>query len=194
MIDNSLERFDKQLLLKINSWHTDWLDPIMWQFSAIYIFSPLIIWLLYRYYQRYQGKNLAALILCAGLTIAVADLSSNLVKHTVKRYRPTHNLELKDKVHIVSHYRGGKYGFFSSHAANTVGVTTLLFLACAWINRRNRILFFLIPAVIIYSRMYLGVHYPSDVTVGIVDGLISGYLLFVVFRRFFFKSPIVQNS
>lgn len=174
--------------------HAPWMDTCMWQFSQIFIFLPLPFYLVYRYYQRYHLKNTVALLLCCGLSIAASDLSSNAIKHTVKRYRPTHNIELKEKIHVVNDYRGGKYGFFSSHAANTVGVTTLLFLSCSWIKRRYRFFFFLIPALIIYSRMYLGVHYPSDVVSGSIDGLLSGYLAFLIFRRFFFNSPILSPN
>lgn len=193
MEENGLEVFDKQLLLTINAGHTPWLDGCMWQFSQLYVFWPLALFLLYHFYQRYQLKNTAALVLCCALSVATTDLTTNVIKHSVKRYRPTHHLELQKKVHLVQNYKGGKYGFFSAHASNTVGVTTVLFFACRWIKRRYRLLFYLIPALVMYSRIYEGVHYPSDVLVGAVLGLLVGYAMFVVFRRFFFKSPITVN-
>lgn len=195
---NSLERFDQQVLVKINSYHSGWLDVIMWQFSQILIFIPFALLLLYLYYQRYQLRNTIALILCCAISIAFTDLSSNAVKHMVKRYRPTHNLELRPLLHLVKdldgkEYEGGKYGFFSSHAANTIGVTTLLFFAASWIRRRKRALFFVIPLLIIYSRMYVGAHYPSDVLMGTIDGFVFGYITFIIFRKFFFKSPLINE-
>ena len=193
-MDNTLESLDKDLLVKINSLNSEFLDKLMWQLSEIYIVLPFALLLVYFYYKRYQVKNTASLLLCIAIVIACTDLSSNLVKRSVKRLRPTHNVEIKDKLHIVNNYRGGKYGFFSSHAANTVGVTTFLFLAASWVRRRLRFLFFSIPLLIIYSRMYLGAHYPSDVLVGCIDGVIFGYLVFIIFRKHFFKSPLISND
>lgn len=170
----------------------------MWAFSQIYIFVPLAILLLFFYYRRYHLRNTIALVLCCGISVTFTDLSTNTFKHMVKRYRPTHNLEIKDKLHIVKdwdgkEYIGGKYGFFSAHASNTVGVTTLLFLAASWIHRRIRFLFFIIPFCIIYSRMYMGVHYPSDVFIGSLVGIFFGYLTFIIYRKYFFKSPLLNE-
>ncbi len=189
-MNSSLELYDRALLLMINSWHTEFLDVVMWELSQTYLVIPFILLLLYFYHKRYQLKNTVALLLCMAIVIACTDLSSNVVKHAVKRYRPTHNIEIKDQLHIVRDYRGGKYGFFSSQAANMEGVTTFLFLATSWIRRRTRFLFFSIPLLVIYSRMYLGVHYPSDVFIGILDGILFGYIGFLIFRKYFFNSPL----
>lgn len=198
-MNSPLELYDRKLLLKINSIHNESLDWLMWQYSEIYIFLPIAFILLFFYYKRYQLRNTVALLLCCAISVAFTDLSCNVIKHSVKRYRPTHNLEIKDQLHLVKEkngefYRGGKYGFFSAHAANTVGVTTLLFLAASWVPRRMRFLFFLIPFMILYSRVYIGAHYPSDVMVGAVHGVLMGYLTFIIFRKYFFKSPLIKNA
>jgi undecaprenyl-diphosphatase len=193
-MNGSLKFLDKFLLLKINSWHNEFLDVLMWYLSETYVVLPFLFLILFFYHKRYQVKNTSALLLCIGIVIACTDMSSNIVKHSVKRYRPTHNLEIKDQIHIVNDYRGGKYGFFSGHAANMVGVTTFLFLATSWIRKRIRFLFFSLPLLVIYSRMYLGAHYPSDVFIGAIDGMVFGYLVFLIFRKYFFKSPLINEE
>lgn len=197
-MENSLELFDQNLLVKINSFHSDWMDTVMWYSSSTVFFLPFPFLILFLYYRRYKLRNTVALILCCGISVTLTDISTNRVKHLVERYRPTHNLEVGPKLHLVKDpkgqvYRGGKFGFFSSHAANTFGISTLFFFAANWIHRKKRWLFFLIPLPVIYSRMYMGVHYPSDVLVGSLSGFLIGYATFLVFRKYFFKSPLINE-
>jgi undecaprenyl-diphosphatase len=123
---------------------------------------------------------------CA-IVVACTDLSTNVIKHAVKRYRPTHNLEIKDRVRVVNDYHGGKYGFFSAHAANTFGAITFIFFSVHWVDKKYRLLFFLFPLIVIYSRLYLGVHYPSDILTGIISGLFFGRVVFVIMNKHFLK-------
>lgn len=167
------------------------MDSIMWVVSHDIFIYPFIILFLFWYFKTTAAKKAIALVLGIGFCVATADLSTNIIKHSVQRYRPTHNLEIKDQVHTVNNYQGGKFGFFSSHAANSFAVVTLLFLAAkGFMSNKFRYLFFIIPTLIIYSRIYLGVHYPIDVMVGAVWGVIIGWLIYFLLTRFFLKEQI----
>ncbi len=133
------------------------------------------------------------MVLGIGFCVATADLSTNIIKHKVQRYRPSHNLEIMAQVHTVNDYHGGQFGFFSSHAANSFAVVTLLFLAAkGLIANKFRYTFYVLPTLIIYSRIYLGVHYPTDVMVGAVWGILIGWLIFSLLTRFFLKNKRVE--
>jgi undecaprenyl-diphosphatase len=99
------------------------------------------------------------------------------IKNLVERPRPTHDPDIANLVHIVNNYRGGTYGFVSSHAANVFGVAT--FLSNKFKN--NQWSFFLLAwaAVVSYSRVYLGVHYPLDIIFGAVLGALIGVQCYV---------------
>jgi undecaprenyl-diphosphatase len=186
----NLEKFDQKLLIKINSMNTPVMDEIMWVASGDFFIYPFIIVLLIFFFRKKGGRYVAAALLGIGLCVACADLSSELVKHTVKRYRPTHNLEVGPRLHIVHEYKGGKYTFFSSHASNTFSITTLMFLmAGGIIANKLRYLFFLVPLIIVYSRMYLGVHYPFDIFTGSMVGLTVGLLVDKLLITYFIKAP-----
>lgn len=163
----------------------------MWLISNDFFIYPFIALFLFWTVKKTNGKRAAALLLGVGLCVATADLSANFTKHQVKRYRPSHNLEIQDQVHTVNDYKGGKYGFFSSHASNTFAITCLLFLSAAgYLNKYARAAFFLLPLIVGYSRIYLGVHYPSDIFMGAVFGLLFGWLTHQLLSRYFFeKSP-----
>ena len=92
------------------------------------------------------------------------------MKPFLARYRPSRDPAFEDGlVHIVNDYRGGLYGFVSSHAANAFAVAMVIFLALR--KHQPRIwLIFLVSALIAYSRIYLGVHYPFDVLIGAIIG------------------------
>lgn len=183
-----LKNLDAQFLLWVNQNNSSLMDEIMWQFSKITPTIILIFVIAFVLYKRIHLKYAATYLLGCALVFVLADGSSNLVKHSVKRYRPTHNIVLKEKIHKVNNYEGGKYGFFSGHSANTFGVTFFTYLFATIIHTKWRRLFFLYPIIVVYSRMYLGVHYPSDILVGMIVGFLSALTVNYVLRNYFLKS------
>jgi undecaprenyl-diphosphatase len=188
----SLEQIDRSLFLLINSWHSVLLDNVMFYISQMWIFTPLFLYWLYLVYRKEGTKKLLILLGFTGLLILLTDQTSNQTKHSVKRYRPSHNTEIMNQVHTVNGYRGGQYGFFSGHASNAFGVATLLFFMLASRPMWFRLICFLWASVTAYSRIYLGVHYPSDIMVGALVGIIWGLIIFELmqytFNRYFHET------
>jgi len=139
----------------------DWLMPLVSNKSFWLI--PILISLgLLFFLGKKRGKIAALLVI---LTIVTADpVCARILKPTFKRIRPSHALS---DVHLVGK-KGGKYGFPSNHAANVTGAMTILF----FFYRRYKYLFGSLSLVVGYSRIYLGVHYPADVIVGMLIGVL----------------------
>lgn len=181
----TLKMLDRNLFLKINSMHTSFMDNTMWFMSYTWPTVLIILVTAYVFYRKYTLKKAVEFVLGCAIVFACTDFSTNVIKHSVKRYRPTHNLEIKKQIHVINDYHGGMYGFFSSHAANTFGIMTFIFLCVKWVNKKYRLFFFLYPLMVVYSRVYLGVHYPSDVLVGTSSGFFFGWLVYLIMNRYF---------
>lgn len=185
----TLEQFDRSILLAINSWHSGLFDSLMVYVSAIWIFTPLFFYWLYLAYRKEGAKKLLVLVAFVGLLVLLADQSANIVKHSVKRYRPTHNTEIQTRIHTVNGYTGGQYGFFSGHATNCFAIATLMFFLLSSEPFWFRSLCFVWAGLTAYSRMYLGVHYPSDILVGTLVGIFWGLVIYkfiqYTFNRYF---------
>ena len=181
MIDAIIE-LDKQLFLIFNGIHTNWLDPVMELFSKTAASAPLYGFLLYQIFRVYKQKAWV-ILLSIGLLILMTDqFTSGLMKPFFERPRPSHEPTLQGLVHVVNGYSGGNYGFASSHAANTFGIA--MFLSCLlkrekpWINW-----LFLWAAFVSYTRIYLGVHYPGDIIVGALIGVLFGWIVFKLYMH-----------
>ncbi|HEY5919921.1 MAG TPA: phosphatase PAP2 family protein [Chryseolinea sp.] len=181
MIDHLIE-LDKQLFLFFNGMHATWLDPVMEMFSKTIASIPLYAFLLYHIYIVHKQRTWG-ILLSIGLLILMTDQStSGLMKPFFERLRPSHEPTLEGMVHIVNGYSGGKYGFASSHAANTFGVA--MFLSCLLKPEKPWISWlFLWAAFVSYTRIYLGVHYPGDIIVGALIGVVFGWLVFKLYIR-----------
>lgn len=175
-----LINIDKELLLLCNSVHTSWLDNFFWMISArwlnIFVAIPFIIILIHR-----RAKLEAVIIILAlALTVLLCDqIASSVFKPIFHRLRPTHEPSLT--VYTVNGYTGGRYGFISSHAANAFGVAVLLLHIFR--NKYFSITILSWAAIVGFSRIFLGVHYPGDVICGAVVGIIIGYAVYRLYDK-----------
>lgn len=181
MIDQLIE-LDKELFLFLNGLHTPWLDPIMFLLSKTLVWMPLYIFLFYHIFKAYK-INSWVVLLGIGLTILLADqITTSLMKPFFERLRPSREPSLEGLIHLVNGYRGERFGFASSHAANTFG--TAAFLSLLFKKTRPWMPWlFLWAAVVSYTRIYLGVHYPGDILVGGTVGIFCGLLSFMLYSR-----------
>lgn len=172
MIDKLLQ-IDTNLFLFLNGLHAPFLDPIMVFFSGKLTWLPLYIILIFLMFRRFGWRAIWALLGVA-LVVTLADQTSvHLFKNVFERLRPCHNPEIKEFIHLAAGKCYGKYGFVSSHAANTFGVAVFLSL----LFKRSWFSIFILSwaAIVSYSRIYLGVHYPGDIIFGGLLGAICGY-------------------
>ncbi len=178
-----LENIDRKLFLLINGCHSDFADFFFFWVSNKFTWIPFYVLLLILCIRVLKNKWWLLLLFIPLLITATDQVSVQLFKNVFLRFRPCQNLELKDSVHLVNGYCGGMYGFISSHAANSFGLATFIWL----ILRRKYhywfwILFIGYAELISYSRIYLGAHYPADVFVGALVGLAAGTIFYLLFR------------
>lgn len=175
-----LNELDGQLLLIINGWQTPFLSNFLYTCSGRYTWVLLYISIIVYCLIRWKKQGLwiiAATILC----VVLADqFSAHLIKPLVCRLRPTHDPSLAPLINIVNDYRGGLYGFVSSHAANCFAVSTFVTMVSK--NKIASATLFTWAAINIYSRMYLGVHYPGDIICGAILGSVIALILYKVLK------------
>ena len=176
-----LENIDHSLFAYINSHHNAFFDSLMWWISYKYTWIPLYAVLLYFAIKQETQKNTLILLITIAVTILLTDQLSVLLKNSIGRYRPCHNELLKNTVHLVKNHCGGIYGFVSSHAANSFGIAT--FLSLLFSNKKVTVLLLLWAAIVAYSRIYLGVHYPADIVGGAFLGIIIGTTSYLTYKK-----------
>jgi undecaprenyl-diphosphatase len=188
-----LLHIDTEILLAINGWHAPWADTLMWIISAKATWIPLYLlligWLVWRYRRpamtsvKWLQKVPACVVMIVtiGLAVGAADfIASGILKDLVARPRPTRVPELEGVLHLVNGYRSGRYGFVSSHAANTMACALLFSLI--WRDKIATCGLMLWVAANCYSRMYLGVHYPTDILGGLIVGALVAVAMYQVLR------------
>ena len=173
---------DTKLFLLINGWHSPFFDVVMTYISAKLFWLPLYLLLLWLIIRDYGKKTFVLLLFIAAVLVLTDQVSVHLFKNVFQRLRPCHKESLSAMVHIVNDHCGGKYSFVSSHATNVFGIIAFMY---GLLGKRYKWLIWILLAwgvLVMYSRVYLGVHYPADVVAGAVVGMIIGSLMLSAYR------------
>ncbi len=188
-------QWDRDLLVSLNAHHSEFWDGFMWLATDEITWLAFFATLLYAVYKQ-KGKAFFLIIITIALTVLVCDQVSGFFKDWVARPRPSREPDIMHQLHIVNAYRGGMYGFFSSHAANTFGIAVLMALIMK--HRVITLVMLLWAALESYSRIYLGVHYPLDVLVGMAFGALTGFAMYrfhcFLVSRFAFRTHANNNA
>lgn len=190
---DNLIAIDSSLLILINHYHTAFWDEVFWLITSMKIWIPMYAMILYVLIKQRNGRIIILNIFAVALLILLCDqISTQVFKYGFERLRPTHNPDLENIVILVHNYTGGKYGFVSSHATNTMGITVLLGLLFR--NKPFTIFMILWSLIVSYSRIYCGVHFPGDIIGGMILGIIIGVFIYNIYKYIFKKIINIRYS
>ncbi|WP_099465681.1 phosphatase PAP2 family protein [Parabacteroides provencensis] len=172
--------YERDAFFMLNGSNSTFLDQFMWLYSGKVVWLPLAVFILLVIVYKKNWKEWILILLAIVLVITLCDqFASHVCKPIFTRFRPTHHPDFMDQVKTVFGYRGGKYGFISSHAANAFGFATLMTLLLRY--RLFTWTIFIWATLTAYSRIYLGVHFITDIIPGAIAGIIFGYLTYYIY-------------
>lgn len=179
MLEKILE-FERPAFFMLNGSNSSFLDNLMWLYSGKLVWLPLAAFILLVICYKKNWKEVLFVLLAITLVITLCDqFASHVCKPIFTRFRPTHHPDFMDEVKVVFGYRGGKYGFISSHAANAFGFA--MYISLLFKFKPLTWCIFVWAAITAYTRIYLGVHFISDIVPGALAGLFFGYVVYKLY-------------
>lgn len=194
----TVTNLDRQVLDFFNGSDSLFLDSLMVTLTSGVTWVPLYVALLYLVIKNNDTMAQIALVVgCCLLCFFITEfVTEGIVKPMVARPRPGNDPQFMYMVDVVNERRGGKFSFFSAHASNTFGIAVFF----CWLVRDKLLSWLMIIWSLIncYTRLYLAMHYPSDILVGLVFGALTGsiaYLIyFLAFRTMTTKTSFISSQ
>ena len=192
MIEEILN-LDSELFIYLNSLGVPVFDNfwifLSYKIANIFFYSILLFFYFYNKRLKFKFTELVYLLILIAIMITITDQTANLFKDSFQRLRPCYNEMIKDSLRLVKDSCGGKYGFFSAHASNSF--TLAVFFGLLYKKKFRHLIYISLfyASLISYSRIYLGVHFPSDIIFGATFGIIVGFVTFKFYNKYlyFFK-------
>jgi len=178
-MDNII-KIDKNLLIFLNNLGNEHWDALWLAITNQVNWSPLFILIIYLVIKAYGWKRGGFMILSLILLVAFSDQFTNLIKNTVQRLRPNNDPEIKHLLRTLKSPKG--YSFMSGHATTSTFFSVFVILL---LRDKYKYIYFILfwPLVFSYSRLYLGVHFPIDILVGILIGFTLANMYFFFFKK-----------
>ena len=174
MIEQLLE-YDTELLIFLNNLGSTRWDAFWMAYTTKFNWIPVYAILLYLLYKQLGVKPLLVTLVVVAAMVLFTDQITNVFKHGVQRYRPCQLEGLVDKIRLVKSGCGGRYGFFSAHASNSMALAIYIGLMLRYRFKYLKWILIVWAILMAYSRVYIGVHYPLDIICGMIFGALSGY-------------------
>ena len=177
-----LEMLDRDATLAINGFSGVFSDAVMPVLSNRVVMVPIYLILICYLWRRLGWKKTLLILATVALAVGATDQIANLVKNAFQRFRPCWDDYMTDNGLRILEKRGGRYGFFSAHAATCSAIaTSVLYLLRKWGEGRKErllagLLVFWVAAVSI-SRVYVGKHFLGDILVGALAGIIIARII-----------------
>ena len=171
--------WDRELFIWLNGLGVDTYDAFWIFITKIESWIPLFVFffvLFIRFFGWKKGLIYVGLVI---LTFAATLLLTNFTKEFVGRLRPNNNIHLSGLIRVLQD--PDSFSFFSGHASSSFAITTFVFLS---LRKKNKwvLLLYLWPILFVLSRIYVGVHYPSDILVGALVGVLMAYLFYFLLK------------
>ncbi|MDR2533211.1 MAG: phosphatase PAP2 family protein [Tannerellaceae bacterium] len=175
-------KYERNLFFFLNGSDIPALDRFVWLYSGKLVWLPAVAFILFALIYKKTWKEYL-LVLLAIITVATLcdQFSSQICKPLFARLRPTHHPDFMNEVSTVFGYRGGRYGFISSHAANSFGFA--VYISLLFRSRFFTATITMWAILTAWSRIYLGVHFISDVAAGAISGIIFGLLVYYLYVK-----------
>jgi undecaprenyl-diphosphatase len=176
---------DKKLLVFLNGLGSSTYDILWLTITKQAYWTPFFLFLAYLLYKKIGIKKLGIVILFVAFILLCCNTSVEFFKTTFQRLRPCNDPEIKGLIRIV--HQSDSYSFFSGHASNSMATMMFLFFILKKYYK-YAILIFLYPLIFAYSRIYLGVHFPTDILTGYLFGAIFGFVFYKIYQKYFIKN------
>ena len=187
MLDKILT-LDKELLIFLNGLGSSTFDPFWMVITKQRNWTPFFLILLYLIFKKVGVKQTLYLLVFIIVLITISDQFTNLVKETFQRLRPCSDPNINSLIRVVK--PSETFSFFSGHASNSMAVSSFLYFILKDKFKYFGLLF-LWPLIFAYSRIYLGLHYPTDIICGYINGFILGFLFYKLYGFLQFKKVII---
>jgi undecaprenyl-diphosphatase len=176
-----LIEIDKKVLLFLNNLGSEKWDVFWLAITNKFYWAPFFAVLFYLLIKKIGWKQFGFFVLFLALLILVTDQFTNFVKYSFERLRPCNDPTLEGLLRIKEGWARKSFSYFSGHAANSMATTTFFYLIFRKYYRYSFFIF-IFPLVFAYSRIYLGLHFPSDIFSGYIFGIFAGTLFYRIYK------------